>query len=408
MNNKEKQKSKENLNSTLGLPQELIGRIMAHSNVKHVKRLMKCNSLLFTKLRNDFSVWGFFTSGRYPCIAGYISEIKNKYTLMKNISRSRNERSVDFETNQSDITFMQIDRDRIVCSSDDQTIKIFGMDGRLIRTFIGHKGGVWTFMLNNKHLVSGSTDKTARIWDLWTGCTLCVLSGHKSVVRSLKIYEDYIATGSRDSEIRIWNFRGTCLNVLKGHTMSVRCMDMNESYLVSGSYDGSVALWDYRRGKLLRYLKSHSLRVYSVSLSLNYVASGSLDSSVHVSTLDGKLVCSYKIHRSLVIWLKFVNNGRYLLSSGADGILCKWDLRENILVYKIEENGHITAQAVIEDLLIVGTKREVKIYNLSDGSFIRTLFSASSLISKVEVSGRCISVGYYSDSGACRLIVFNY
>ncbi|AFN82457.1 WD40 repeat-containing protein [Encephalitozoon romaleae SJ-2008] len=408
MNNKEKAKPDKNRYGVLNLPQELIPRLIAHLSVKHIKRLMGCNSLLYIKLRNDFSLWRFFTSGRHSSIAGYIEEIKNKYTLMRNISRSKNERSIDFETNQSDLTFMQIDRDRIICSSDDQTIKIFGMNGRLIRTFIGHKGGVWTFMFNSKYLVSGSTDKTARIWDLWTGCTLCVLVGHKSVVRSLKIYEDYIATGSRDSEIRVWNFRGTCLNVLKGHTMSVRCMDMDESYLVSGSYDGSVALWDYRKGKLLRYFKSHSLRVYSVSLSPSYVASGSLDSSVHISALDGRLLCSYKIHRSLVIWLKFVGNGRYLLSSGADGILCKWDVLENALVYKIEENGHITAQAVVEDLLIVGTKREVKIYNLSSGQFIRTLFSASSLISKVEVSGRCISIGYYSDSGACRLVVFNY
>ncbi|AEI69238.1 WD40 domain-contaiining protein [Encephalitozoon hellem ATCC 50504] len=408
MNNKKKVKPDKNSYGALNLPQELIPRIIAHLSVKYIKRLMRCNSLLYTKLRNDFSLWRLFTSGRYPCVSGYISEIRNKYTLVKNISRSRNERSVDFETKQSDLTYMQIDRDKVICSSDDQTIKIFGMDGRLVRTFIGHKGGVWTFMVNSKFLVSGSTDKTARIWDLHTGCTLCVLVGHKSVVRSLKMYEDYIVTGSRDSEIRVWNFSGTCLNVLKGHTMSVRCMDINEAYLVSGSYDGSVALWDYRKGRLLRYLKSHSLRVYSVSLSSNYVASGSLDSSVHVSSLDGRLLCSYKVHRSLVIWLKFVGNGRYLLSSGADGILCKWDILENALVYKIEENGHITAQAVIEDLLIVGTKREVKIYNLFSGRFIRTLFSASSLISKVEVSGRCISIGYYSDSGACRLIVFNY
>lgn len=408
MDNKEEPSAGGNAGYSLSIPQELIPRIMSHLDVRLVKRLMRCNSLLYRRLRNDFSLWRCFASKEYPCVSGYISEIKHRYTLVRNISRSRNERSIDFETKQSDITFMQIDRDKVVCSSDDQTIRVFGMDGRLMRTFIGHKGGVWTFMFNDKYLVSGSTDKTARIWDLWTGSTLCILSGHKSVVRSLRIYDDYIATGSRDSEIRIWNFRGTCLSILKGHTMSVRCMDIDENHLVSGSYDGSVALWDYRRGRLLRYLKPHGLRVYSVSLSSSHVASGSLDSSVHISTINGRLLCSYKIHRSLVIWLKFVSNGRYLLSSGADGILCKWDVLEDMLVYKIEENGHITAQAVIEDLLIVGTKREVKIYSLADGSFVRTLFSTSSLISKVEVSERCISIGYYSDSGACRLVVFNY
>ncbi|KAH9412226.1 hypothetical protein HK407_01g01190 [Ordospora pajunii] len=394
--------------SFIGLPQELIPKILMHLSLKDVKRVMKSHLVLYERMRRDMILWRCFSSKEHLSIAGCIEDAKNRYTLVRNVSKARDERSIDFGTSQMDITHIQMGMGRVVCSSDDQTIKMFGTDGRLIKTLIGHKGGVWTFMFNQKHLVSGSIDKTARIWDMWTGHTVCVLVGHKSVVRSLKICGNYIATGSRDSEIRIWSFEGLCLNVLKGHTMSVRCMDMNETYLVSGSYDGSVALWNYRKGRLIRHFKAHTLRVYSVCLEGEYVASGSLDSTVNVSRVDGKLLCTHKAHQSLVIWLKFVENGRYLLSSGADGILCKWDVVENALVYKIEEDGHITAQAVMEDLLVIGTRKAVKIYDLKSGAFVRTLFSTPSLISKVEVLERCICIGYYSQFGMCRVVVFNY
>lgn len=394
--------------TVLQLPQELFPKIVSHLEVGFIKRLMKCHSALHRRLQTDCSLWRCFASEEHSSVGGYINEIKHRYTLRRNICKSKNEKSIDFETRQADVTFMQVSDGKVVCSSDDQTIKVFGTDGRHIRTFVGHKGGVWTFMFNDRYLVSGSTDKTARIWDMGTGCTTSVLVGHRSTVRSLKIHGDYIVTGSRDSEIRVWNFKGTCLSILKGHTQSVRCMDMDSSHLVSGSYDGTVALWDYKKGRLVRYLKPHTLRVYSVALSSRYVASSGLDTNVHISTTGGKLVCSYKTHRSLVAWLKFVSKGRYLLSSGADGMLCKWNIGENRLVYKIEESGPIIAQSVIDDLLVVGTNREVKIYGLTNGDFIRNLFSTpSSFVSKVEVSERCISIGYF-DLGVCRLTVFNY
>lgn len=407
MKNKDEHSPGRKINTLMDLPQELIPKIACHLNVNFIKKLMRCHSSLRRRLQNDFSLWKYFSYEHHSCVDGYINEIKHRYMLRRNICKSRNELCVDFETKQSDVTFMQMGENRVACSSDDQTIKMFEIDGRLVRTFIGHKGGVWTFMFNDKHLVSGSTDKTARIWDLKTGCTTSVLVGHKSTVRCLKIHSDYIVTGSRDSEIRVWNFKGVCLNVLKGHTQSVRCMDIDANHLVSGSYDGTVALWDYRNGRLVRYLKPHTLRVYSVTLSSTYVASSGLDANVYISTLNGKLLCSYRIHRSIVAWLKFIND-RYLLSSGADGILCKWDVLENRLIYKIEESGSITAQGVIGDLLVVGTSKEVKVYDLPSGTFVRTLFSAPyALVSKVEVSERCISIGYFS-LGVCRLLTLTY
>lgn len=388
------------------LPEELFSRILSHLNVSSLKRLMKQHSIIFNRLINNYSLWCTVSGTNFSSIEKCLEEIKNKITLRRNIANKKTEKIIDRKTMQSDMTYMKMRENRIVCSSDDQTVKMFNFKGELVKSFIGHKGGVWTLEFNDKYLVTGSTDKTARVWDIITGHTLVVLMGHKSTVRTLKIKDNFIITGSRDSEIRIWNFDGTCLHILKGHYESVRCLDIDSKYLVSGSYDGSVALWNYKKGILIRHLKKHDNRVYGVCISSRYIASTGLDSYVHVSDINGKHILSYKIHRSLVAWIKFVKSNRYILTSGADCILCKWDVHENCLVFKIEERFPIISQCVISDLLIIGTQKDVKIYNLNDGTFIRTLFS-SGFITKVEVYNRCIAVGYIVGD-TCRLIIFNF
>jgi WD40 repeat protein len=55
--------------------------------------------------------------------------------------------------------------------------------------------------------VSGSYDKTVRIWDASTGAELNVLKGHTSWVNSVAISRDgmRIVSGSYDKTVRIWD-----------------------------------------------------------------------------------------------------------------------------------------------------------------------------------------------------------
>ena len=61
----------------------------------------------------------------------------------------------------------------IVSASDDHSIHVYSpVTGELLRSLDGHKGGVWALAARRDTLVSSSTDRTVRIWDLSTGHAL--------------------------------------------------------------------------------------------------------------------------------------------------------------------------------------------------------------------------------------------
>ena len=55
-------------------------------------------------------------------------------------------------------------------------------------------------------IVTGSTDKTARVWDVATGQTVAILEGHTDVVNAVawSPASKQVLTGSQDGTARIW------------------------------------------------------------------------------------------------------------------------------------------------------------------------------------------------------------
>ena len=141
------------------------------------------------------------------------------------------------------VTCLLFSRRRIISASDDHSIHVYDpADGRQIRILEGHEGGVWALAVCSRRivsrnpntppkfydlLVSGSTDRTVRIWDLATGRNTHVFGGHTSTVRCLAIVRPtwiekddgsgvkekwpkrtLIVTGSRDHSLRVWRLPG--------------------------------------------------------------------------------------------------------------------------------------------------------------------------------------------------------
>ncbi len=111
------------------------------------------------------------------------------------------------------------------------------------------------FSPNGKCIVSGSGDKTLRIWDAATGQQVGIpLEGHTQEVNGIAYSPDekHIVSGSNDKTLRIWGAAsGEQVGVaLEGHTNWVRAVAYSPDgrHIVSGSDDKTLRIWDAATG----------------------------------------------------------------------------------------------------------------------------------------------------------------
>ena len=110
----------------------------------------------------------------------------------------------------------------LAASFDTNTVLVWRLsDGLLVQRLHhqGHTDTIWSvvFSPNSRHLVSGSRDNTAIVWDIKNGRALLRLEGHQDLVRTVAYSPDgsRIATGSDDSSVKIWDASsGECLHSL--------------------------------------------------------------------------------------------------------------------------------------------------------------------------------------------------
>jgi WD40 repeat protein len=143
-----------------------------------------------------------------------------------------------------------------------------------LQTLEGHSDWVCSvaFSLDGKQIVSGSSDKTVRLWDVATGAALQRLEGHSDWVWSVAFSPDgkQIVSGSSDETVRLWDVAtGAALQKLEGHSGWVRSVafSLDGKQIVSGSEDKTVRLWDVATGAALQKLEGHSGLVWSVAFS---------------------------------------------------------------------------------------------------------------------------------------------
>jgi WD40 repeat protein len=84
------------------------------------------------------------------------------------------------------------------------------------------------------------------------------LEGHKDSVYCLQFDSTKIISGSRDRTIRIWDMKTLkCIKSLSGHSGSVLCLRYDSEYIYSGSSDCTIKIWDLKSFELAKTLPGH-------------------------------------------------------------------------------------------------------------------------------------------------------
>lgn len=98
------------------------------------------------------------------------------------------------------------------------------------------------------YALSSSWDKSLRLWELSSGATTRTFVGHNNDVLSVSFSADnrQIVSGSRDRTIKLWNTLGDCKYSItdKGHTDWVSCVRFSPNpqnpVIVSSGWDKLV------------------------------------------------------------------------------------------------------------------------------------------------------------------------
>ena len=112
---------------------------------------------------------------------------------------------------------------------------------------------------------------------------------HEECVYTIQYQGDYLVSGSRDRTVRIWNLNSGRLaqRPLKGHIGSVLCLQFDsrpeENIIISGSSDTHVILWRFSTGKIIRKIpNAHKESVLNLRFDHRFLITCSKDKTIKI------------------------------------------------------------------------------------------------------------------------------
>lgn len=261
----------------------------------------------------------------------------------------------------------------VISSSRDKQVMVWELTpdgescGYARKALHGHGEPVADVMISSdgQFALSGSWDKTARLWDLNTGATVRTFQGHKKDVNSVAFSPDnrQIVTGSRDKTIKLWNTLAECKYTMTEdmHTDWVSCVRFSPSakqpLIVSAGWDKLVKVWNLNNCKLRTNLAGHTGVLYTVTISP-----------------DGSL-CS---------------------SGGKDGTAMLWDVNDGKHLYSLDSGSTINSLTFSPKnyWLCAATDTSIKVWDLENKNVLDELHSSNPPKSGIPW---CVSLTWSAD-----------
>ena len=189
------------------------------------------------------------------------------------------------------------------------------------------------FSPDGLRVVTGSGDKTARIWDAATGLPIAQLTGHTNQVNSAVFSPDglRVVTASHDQTARIWDAAtGRQILALAGHADRVwsAAFSPDGTRIVTASKDGTARIWDAATGRQILALVGHTAAVRSAVFSPDgrRIVTGSYDKTARIwDAATGRQMMALSGHTDLVLSAAFSPDGRDIVTASVDRTARIWE-----------------------------------------------------------------------------------
>ncbi|KAH7023838.1 WD40-repeat-containing domain protein [Ilyonectria destructans] len=280
----------------------------------------------------------------------------------------------------------------------------------------GHSDSIYCLQFDEYKIITGSRDKTIRIWDMRTlECRLVIgppevineagmliddegnpvhyaagsdnertatsmptlatfPTHHKASILCLQYDDEILVTGSSDSSCIVYDVRAGYRPIrrLRHHTSPVLDLAFDEKHIVTCSKDTSICVWDRETGALLRQLRGHGGPVNAVQMRANTIVSCSGDFRVKLWNIDtGKNIREFAGHTKGLACSQFSEDGRYIASAGNDKVIRIWDANTGECLREMRAHENLVRSLHIDSVsgrLISGSyDTDIKVWDMETG-----------------------------------------
>jgi WD40 repeat protein len=267
------------------------------------------------------------------------------------------------------------DESKIVSGSYDKTIKIWnGKTGELLETLEGHPKGVVSVSWNHdsSKILSGSEDGTINIWNGMTFGWLMTLKAGASLY-SVSWNHDCSRISSASSSDDIHGIRLRTWNAVTGdvpfpdlllNSKKIGCVSWNHdgSQLLSGTQENNIKIWNAFTGELWKTLKGHTDLVTSASWNHDNtrVVSGSAGRDCTIKIWDvvtGVLLHTWKGHSHQIDSVVWNRDSSKILSGSWDKTIIIWNAEtEELVGFVAETSNNSLAWSQDESRIVSGSR----------------------------------------------------
>ncbi|CAM02163.1 WD-40 repeat-containing protein [Saccharopolyspora erythraea NRRL 2338] len=163
----------------------------------------------------------------------------------------------------------------------------------LARSWHDHLANQAVFSPDGKHVLTSSSDYTARLWSVPELRLEAVFNAQTDDVEMSVFHpeKELVATASRDHNVRVYDFRGNLVATFAGHTQDVISVEWAKGTdeLISSSDDGTIKRWSLETGGLVGDLDMDGVETDTIAISTSgTIYAGNDDGELIIINGDGR------------------------------------------------------------------------------------------------------------------------
>ena len=286
----------------------------------------------------------------------------------------------------------------------------------------GHTDTVYCVQFDEKKIITGSRDRTLRVWDIKTLQCVKVIGNpkpsgqthtnqpltpitrghapfttitpkssqapvailqnssdltHQGSVLCLQFDSETLITGSSDTMVIVWDIKTeyTPIKRLQRHTAGVLDVCFDDHYIVSCSKDTTICLWDRHTGELVRQLSGHRGPVNAVQLRGDLIVSASGDGIAKLWNItSGLCIKEFSSRDRGLACVEFSPDCRYIYAGGNDQSIYQFDANTRELVREFKGHRNLVRSLHLDPLnhrIVSGSyDHSIQVYNTQAGDLM--------------------------------------